>query len=60
VVDKLVQLTRNALRLTDEMDQTRAGIVDVEARQSARVHGKYSVVTGEELVKVDARQIHMG
>nr|WP_235490343.1 DUF3540 domain-containing protein [Achromobacter sp. DMS1] len=34
--------------------------MDVEARQSARVHGKYSVVTGEELVKVDARQIHMG
>ncbi|OZI35306.1 hypothetical protein CEG14_09390 [Bordetella genomosp. 1] len=60
VVDKLVQMARNALRLTEETDQTRVGVLDMEARQTARLHGTYNVVTGEELVKVDGRQIHMG
>jgi hypothetical protein len=42
------------------MDQVRAGMIDFQAGQSARLHAAYTLVTGSDLVKVDAKQIHMG
>jgi len=60
VVDRLVQMSRNAFRTTDEVEHVRAGNLDYQAEQSARVHAKYTMVTGDDLVKVDAKQIHMG
>jgi hypothetical protein len=59
-VDRLTQVSRNAFRITEESEHVRAGVFDCQATQSARMHSPYTVVTGEELVKVDARQIHVG
>jgi hypothetical protein len=59
-VDRLVQLSRNAVRITEESEHVRARVLDSQASQSARLHSPYTVVTGEELVKVDAKQIHVG
>jgi len=60
VVDRLVQISRNVFRTTDEVEHVRAGNLDYQAEQSARVHARYTMVTGDDLVKVDAKQIHMG
>lgn len=60
VVDRMVHMARTALRIVDETDQLRAGHVDHEARETVRVHGRHTVVTGQDLVKVDSAQIHMG
>lgn len=60
VADRLVQMARNALRLVDEIDQSRVGHLDCKAAQTVRIHGSHTLVTGQELVKVDASQIHMG
>jgi hypothetical protein len=55
-----VQMARSALRLVDETDQVRAGHLDMRAQESVSVHGKHVLMTGKELMKVDAAQIHMG
>lgn len=60
MADRLVSMSRNALRVVDETEQVRAGHLDCEATHTVRVHGHHTVVTGKELVKVDAAQIHMG
>lgn len=60
VADRIVQMARQSLRLTDEVDQVRAGHVDYKATETLRLHGQHAMVTGKELVKVDAAQIHMG
>ncbi|RZL63931.1 MAG: DUF3540 domain-containing protein [Variovorax sp.] len=60
VTDRIFQMTRTALRLVDEVDQVRAGHLDHEAQDTVRIHGQHTVVTGKDLVKVDAAQIHMG
>jgi len=60
VADRMVQMARSALRLVDEVDQVRAGHLDVRAQETAVIHGKHVLLTGKELMKVDAGQIHMG
>jgi len=60
VADRIVQMARNALRMVDEIDQVRVGHLDCKATETVRIHGNHTVVTGKDLVKVDAAQIHMG
>jgi hypothetical protein len=60
MVDRAVQMARNAFRLVDETEQVRVGQLDIEATQTVRVHAQHTLVTGTDLVKVDASQIHMG
>ncbi|ADU90965.1 DUF3540 domain-containing protein [Taylorella equigenitalis] len=60
ITDRLAQMSRNTVRITEQIDQTRAGTIDYQAEDSARVHSKYTMVTAGELVKVDSEQIHMG
>jgi hypothetical protein len=60
VLDRLTLMARLSLRSVSEMDQVRAGMIDFQAGQSARLHAAYTLVTGSDLVKVDAKQIHMG
>jgi hypothetical protein len=60
VADRMVQMARNALRMVDEVDQMRVGHLDCKATQTVRIHGRHTTVTGKDLVKVDAAQIHMG
>lgn len=60
IADRLSQMSRNSFKITEQVDQTRAGTIDYQADDSARIHSKYTMVTGKELVKVDSDQIHMG
>lgn len=60
VMDRLVHLSRTAFRMTEGVDQVRAGRIDYQAEETVRVHAKDTLVTATRLAKVDARQIHMG
>jgi len=60
VMDRLSFLSRVTFRAAEEVEHVRAGSLDYRADKSARVHASYTMVTGDNLVKVDAKQIHMG
>jgi len=60
VVDRVMQISRNAFRMVKQTDQARVGHLDYEAEEVARIHAKTTMVTGEKLAKVDAAQIHVG
>lgn len=47
-------------RQVDELDQVKAGQIDYQAASSLQLHAKYALVTADELVKMDAEQIHLG
>lgn len=60
VLDRLSVLTRSSFRLTEEVEQVRAGQIDMQATETMRLHAKNTLVSSKALVKVDAEQIHMG
>ena len=60
VLDRLSVLTRSSFRLTEEVEQVRAGQIDYQAEETLRLHAKNTLVSSKGLVKVDAEQIHMG
>ena len=60
VLDRMTLMARVSMRSVSDVDQVRAGSIDFQAEQSARLHASYTLVTGADLVKVDAKQIHMG
>jgi hypothetical protein len=53
-------LARSSFRLTEEVEQVRAGQIDMQAKETLRLHARNTLVTSKALVKVDAEQIHMG
>ncbi|MGO3126008.1 MAG: DUF3540 domain-containing protein [Advenella sp.] len=60
IMDRLSFMSRTSFKLTEEVEHLRAGTIDYQAEQSARLHSKYTMVTAKDLVKVDGKQIHMG
>lgn len=60
IVDRLVHLSKSALRMTDGVDVVEAGQLDYKAKEMARLHGRNTLLTAEDLIKADAKQIHMG
>jgi len=60
IMDRLSFLSRVTFRAVEEVEHVRAGSLDYRADKSARIHASYTMMTGEKLVKVDAKQIHMG
>jgi translation initiation factor IF-1 len=60
LADRLSAICRMSMRVTEQMDQTRASHIDQQAEQSLRLHSRHTMVTGKDLVKVDATQIHGG
>lgn len=60
VMDRLVHISRTAFRMVEQTEQLRCGRLDYEAADLARLHATQTVVTAQAVVKVDARQIHMG
>jgi hypothetical protein len=60
VLDRISQKVRRSYRIVAEMDQLRAEQVDHEARQTMSLRARNTLVTAEELVKLDGEQIHLG
>jgi len=60
VAERFSLKAKRSYRFIDEVDITRAEEVDVRARGTFNARGKNAVMNAEELVKVDAKQIHLG
>ncbi len=60
VLERLSQRVKRAYRVVEESDHLRAERVDYVAKETMSLHGANTVVTAEELVKLDGEQIHVG
>ena len=60
VLDRYYQRVSRSYRHVDEIDQVKASQMYYEAKNTFSLHAKNTVMTADELVKVDAEQIHMG
>jgi hypothetical protein len=58
--DRVVQRVKRAYRFVSEIEQVRAQRMDLAAEKTMSLHAENTVVTAEELVKVDGGQIHLG
>ena len=60
VLERCHQRVARSYRQVEEIDQVKAGQIDYQADTSLQLHAKYALVTADELVKMDAEQIHLG
>ena len=60
VLERCHARVSRSYRQVQELDQVKAGQIDYQADTSLQLHGKYALVTADELVKMDAEQIHLG
>ena len=56
----VTQISQNLLRTTRQMEQVRAGQLDMKAEDYVRLHAHNTVITSKAITKVDSEQIHMG
>jgi hypothetical protein len=60
VLDRLWQKVKRSYRFVEGADHVRAEQIDYAASKNAQLRGRNALVTAEQLVKVDAEQIHLG
>lgn len=60
ILERCHQRVSRSYRLVDEIDQVKAKQIDYHADTSLQLHAKYTLMTADELVKVDGEQIHLG
>jgi len=59
-VERMTQRVKRVLRFVEDFEELRAGRIDYVARSLLSLHGRGTTVTADELVKVDAAQVHIG
>ena len=59
-LERLTQRAKRVFRFVEEIDQTRAGTVDVRAQGLVGIRGENAVISARVLAKVDGEQIHLG
>lgn len=59
-VERVTQRVKRALRFVEDFEELRAGRIDYVAKTLLSMHGRGASVTADELVKVDAAQVHVG
>lgn len=60
VVTRLTQRAKRVFRFVEEIDQTRAGTIDLRARDLLGLRGENAVIAARVLAKIDGEQIHLG
>ena len=59
-IGTLFMHAKRSIKRVDELDETHAGHLRLESPTLVELHGAVTVVSGEELVKFQSKQIHMG
>lgn len=59
-VSRLVQRAKRVFRFVEEIDQTRAGTIDLRAQDLIGIRGENAVISARVLAKLDGEQIHLG
>jgi len=60
VVERVSSRVERSYRTVTEVDQVKAHQMDYQAEEQIRMHAKNTIVTSDNLVKVDGDQIHFG
>jgi hypothetical protein len=60
VMERLSQRAKRVYRFVGELDQLRARRADYAAQETFQVHAHDTLLTSEQLVKIDGDQIHVG
>ncbi len=60
LVERVTQRSKQSVRAIEQLDHVQAGCIDYRAEQTVHVHAKHAMVRAEQLVKMDADQIHLG
>ncbi len=60
VAERVTQTVERYYRFVGEVEQLRAERLDYQAAKTIRMHANSTVITADELVKLDGGQIHMG
>lgn len=60
VVDRIYQRVARSYRVVSELDQVKAERIDYAARKTTALRGENTLISAEQLVKVDGEQIHLG
>ncbi|WP_338802961.1 DUF3540 domain-containing protein [Xenorhabdus griffiniae] len=56
----VTQLSHRLFRHTTQTEQVRAGQLDMQAENYARLHAQQAIVSAKAITKIDAEQIHIG
>jgi hypothetical protein len=60
VAERIHERAKRYYRFVQEFDQLRAGHMDYRAEKYARIHATDTVMTANQLVKIDGSQVHIG
>lgn len=60
IAERLSQRVKRAFRFVEDIDQTRAGTVDMRAQKMIGIRGENAVISARVLAKIDGEQIHVG
>lgn len=60
VLERVSLRVKRSYRTVEEVDQVRAQQIDYVAKTTARLHGENTLITAEDLVKLNADQVHLG
>ncbi|MCE7505974.1 DUF3540 domain-containing protein [Polynucleobacter sp. IMCC30063] len=53
-------LAKRSIKRVEELDETRAGHLKLESPTLLEMNGAVTAISGEELIKMQSKQIHMG
>jgi len=59
-IDRVSEKIKRSYRTVDEMEQVKAGELDVVVKGNVSVHADNTILSADKLVKVDGEQIHLG
>ncbi|MCC6523894.1 MAG: DUF3540 domain-containing protein [Polyangiaceae bacterium] len=59
-VTRIVQRAKRAFRFVEEVEQVRAGTLDLRAENLAAIRADNTLLTARVLAKIDAAQVHIG
>lgn len=60
LAEQITTHSQTSLRTVEVLDQVKAGALDYRARTSAQITAEHTLISGGELAKIDAGQIHLG
>ncbi|KYG09390.1 hypothetical protein BE21_18250 [Sorangium cellulosum] len=60
IAGRIYQRAQTFFRRTDELDRVEAKNMDRRAEELYHLHGQNAVTTADQLVKIDAGQVHVG
>lgn len=59
-IERITQIAKTVFRQTSELESVRSEHIDLRAAKTLRLHSENTISTASELMKSDAKQIHVG